>query len=69
MSAISDLIRDYQHIIADLTLVMGEKGVFNVEVDGHLLFSKYSVDRHAEPGEVLRLFKEFVGADVPVYDR
>ncbi len=69
MSAISDLIHDYQHIIADLTLVMGDKGVFNVEVDGQLLFSKHSVDRHAEPGEVLRLFKEFVGADIPIYDR
>jgi selenoprotein W-related protein len=67
--AISDLIRDYQHVIVDLTLVMGEKGVFDVEVDGQLLFSKHAVKRHAEPGEVLRLFKNFVGVDVPIYDR
>jgi selenoprotein W-related protein len=67
--AISDLIRDYQHVIVDLTLVMGEKGVFDVEVDGKLLFSKHAVKRHAEPGEVLQLFKNFVGVDVPIYDR
>lgn len=69
MRTISDLIRDYQHVIVDLTLVMGEKGVFDVEVDGQLLFSKHAVKRHAEPGEVLQLFKNFVGVDVPIYDR
>ena len=69
MSAISDHIRDYQHVIIDLTLTMGEKGVFDVEVDGQLLFSKHAVNRHAEPGEVLQLFRNFVGADVPIYDR
>ena len=69
MRAISDLIRDYQHVIADLTLRMGEKGVFDVEVDGQILFSKHAVKRHAEPGEVLQLFKNFIGVDVPIYDR
>lgn len=69
MRAISDLIHDYQHVIVDVTLRMGEKGVFDVEVDGQLLFSKHAVKRHAEPGEVLQLFKNFIGADVPTYDR
>lgn len=69
MRAISDLVRDYQHVIEELTLVMGEKGVFDVEVDGQLLFSKHAVRRFAEPGELLRLFKNFVGTDIPIYER
>lgn len=69
MRAISELIRDYQHVIDDLILVMGEKGVFNVEVDGNLLFSKYAVNRFAKPGELVQLFKDFVGPDVPIYER
>ena len=69
MGAISDLVHDYQHVIVDLTLRMGEKGVFDVEVDGQMLFSKHAVKRHAEPGEVLQLFKDFIGVDVPIYDR
>lgn len=69
MRAISDLIHDYQHVIVDVTLRMGEKGVFDVEVDGQLLFSKHAANRHAEPGEVLQLFKNLIGADVPIYDR
>ncbi len=69
MRAISDLIRNYQHVIEDLTLVMGDKGVFNVEVDGNLLFSKHTVSRFAKPGELLQLFKDLVGPDVPIYER
>lgn len=69
MRAISDLIRDYQHVIDDLILVMGEKGVFDVEVDGNLLFSKYTVNRFAKPGELLQLFRDFIGPDVPIYER
>jgi hypothetical protein len=42
VSAVRDLVRDYQHVIADLTLVMGSKGVFDVTVDGELLFSKHA---------------------------
>lgn len=69
MRAISDLIHDYQHVIDDLTLVMGEKGIFDVEVDGKLIFSKYSVKRFAEPGELLQLFRNLVGSNVPIYER
>jgi selenoprotein W-related protein len=33
-------------------------GVFEVVVDGRLIFSKKALGRHAEPGEVLRLVRE-----------
>jgi selenoprotein W-related protein len=48
---------------------MGTKGVFDVDVDGELIFSKKALGRHAEPGEVLVLFKEFIGPDVEPYPR
>ncbi len=69
MRAVSDIIRDYQHVISDLQLVMGGKGVFDVEVDGTVVYSKSATGRHAEPGEVLTRFRDFVGPDVPVYER
>ena len=69
MRAAHDLLHDYQHVIADLTLVTGSKGVFDVEVDGALLYSKHATGRHAEAGEVLRLFRERIVPDVRVYDR
>ena len=67
MSAASDLLSSYQHVIGSLTLVTGTKGVFDVEVDGDMLYSKHATGRHAAPGEVLELFREHYASDVPPY--
>lgn len=67
MSATADLLNNYQHVIEDLQLVTGSKGVFDVRVDGTLLYSKSDTGRHAEPGEVLALFEDLVGPAIPKY--
>jgi selenoprotein W-related protein len=41
--------------------VQSSGGVFDVKLDGDLVFSKKRMGRHAEPGEVLRLIRERVG--------
>ena len=67
MSAVSDLLTNYQHVIADLTLVTGGGGIFDVVVDGTTIYSKLETGRHANDGEVLAAFEAFVGADVRRY--
>ena len=67
MGAAEDLLANYQHVIEDLRLVTGENGVFDVTVDGGLIYSKAQTGRHAEPGEVLDLFANLMGPDVPRY--
>jgi predicted Rdx family selenoprotein len=67
VSAVKDLLSSYQHVIDSLTLVTGDKGVFDVEVDGEMLYSKHATTRHAEPGEVLELFRDRYAADVTPY--
>ena len=42
----------------DVSLIEGSRGIFDVKVDGHLVYSKYATGRHAENGEVGRLVKE-----------
>lgn len=69
MSAARDLLHDYQHVIDDLTLVTGDKGVFEVIVDGDVLYSKARTGRHAEPGEVLSRFRDEYAAGIPVFER
>ena len=69
MRTVGDLLHDYQHVIERLELVTGKSGVFLVEVDGEVLFSKQDLGRHAELGEVLALFRDLIGPDVPVYER
>ena len=69
MSAARDLLHDYQHVIETLTLVTGSKGVFDVVVDGDTLYSKRVTGRHAQPGEVLGLFREQYAPGVTPYER
>lgn len=65
-----DILSDYQHIIDEFTFITGSKGAFEVKVNGDLIFSKKTMQkRHAEPGEVLALFREVVGPDVPTYPK
>ena len=68
MSAAHDLLHDYQHVIAELTLITGSKGIFDVVVDGEVLYSKKNTGRHAEPGEVLQLFRDQYADGVVVYE-
>jgi predicted Rdx family selenoprotein len=60
-------MKNYQHVIESLTFTMGSKGVFDVTVDGEVLYSKHAEGRHAEPGEVLERFAGGPGKGVPVY--
>lgn len=69
MSATSDLLTNYQHVIEELRLVTGSKGIFDVTVNGELLYSKGQTGRHAEDGEVLSLFTDLVGPDVTRFPR
>jgi len=69
VSATSDLLTHYQHVIGDLRLITGGQGVFDVTVDGTSIYSKAETGRHAEDGEVLSAFEAHVGPDVERYPR
>ncbi len=43
---------------AKVKLIEASGGLFEVTVDGNLVFSKQALGRHAEDGEVLRLMVE-----------
>lgn len=53
MSVTRELLTAHQHDIESLTLVTGSKGVFDVEVDGDVVYSKALTGHKPEPGEVL----------------
>jgi hypothetical protein len=40
---------------ADVKLIPSSKGRFEVHRDGQPIFEKSKLDRHAKPGEILRL--------------
>jgi selenoprotein W-related protein len=39
-------------------LIESSGGLFEVQVNGDLVFSKKALGRHAEPGEVVRLIEQ-----------
>jgi selenoprotein W-related protein len=55
-----EILTNYQHVIDDLTLITGDKGVFDVKVDGKLIYSKDQTGRHAAEGEVLAALREML---------
>lgn len=60
-----DLLSNYQHVIEELTLITSSGGAFEVKVNDELIYSKKAIQkRHAEPGEILSLFKELVGPEI-----
>jgi predicted Rdx family selenoprotein len=65
--ATHDLLAHYQHVIDELRLVTGAKGVFDVRVDDELIYSKHAEGRHAQEGEVLTRFRELLGPKVREY--
>ena len=47
--------------LRSLELVPSGKGRFEVTLDDELIFSKASLGRHAEPGEVAKLVRQRLG--------
>jgi len=47
---------------SEVKLVEASGGLFEVTVDGALVFSKRSLGRHAKPGEVLELIRQHQAA-------
>jgi selenoprotein W-related protein len=67
VSATKDLLSHYQHVIEDVRLITGDNGVFDVTVDGDVIYSKKTEGRHAQPGEVLERFKQRLDPSVREY--
>jgi selenoprotein W-related protein len=47
------LLEEFEHQISELVLIPSRGGVYEVDVDGTLVYSKKATGRHAEPEEVL----------------
>ena len=46
-------------------MVPGSQGRFEVILDGELIFSKAALGRHAKPGEIAKLARKRMGAEIP----
>jgi len=56
----TELIKQYEPEIESLSLIPSDGGRFEVVVNDRLLYSKLQTRRHAEPGEVAELVRDFL---------
>jgi selT/selW/selH-like putative selenoprotein len=49
-----ELISEYGDDLESINLVKGQSGMFEVSLDGSLIYSKQQTRRHPEPGEILK---------------
>lgn len=61
------MLSGWAPIFARVDLVPASKGRFEVTLDDEVIYSKASLGRHAEPGEVVALVTERIGD--PVLER
>ena len=60
MSTVEVLLTNHQQIIEYLRLIPGGSGIFDVRVNEELIYSKHETGRHANNGEILHLFNEYL---------
>jgi len=63
-----DILSNYQHVIKTFALITGSGGAFEFKINGELLYSKKTLKRHANPGEILSLFEAYVGPGTPRFE-
>lgn len=51
-------------MIESIELISSSKGRFEVTLDGELIFSKASLGRHANEGEIAGIVKDRIGPEV-----
>ena len=52
MRVAQEIMTQYQHQMASLMIISGDKGIFDVKVNDTLIFSKDAIGRFPEPKEI-----------------
>ena len=55
------ILEEYEHDIDSVELVTGTGGIFDVHVDGELVFEKKMIGRYPQPDDVLPLLAARLG--------
>jgi len=55
----AEILAEYEPELKSVTLIPSDGGRFEVVVNNQLIYSKLHTGRHAEPGEILQLIKEY----------
>ena len=52
--------KEFGDIVSEIDLIESDGGAYEIRVNGDLIYSKLETGRHADPPEILGLFREFI---------
>lgn len=55
------ILEEWEGVVGSVEVVMGTGGVFDVHVDGELVFTKSMLGRYPDPDDVLPLLRAKLG--------
>ena len=55
------ILEEWEHVIGVLEVVPGAGGIFDVHVDGELVFTKSMLGRYPQPDDVVPLLRAKLG--------
>jgi selenoprotein W-related protein len=58
---VARILEEWEHSIGTVEVVTGTGGIFDVHVDGELVFTKSMLGRYPDPDDVLPLLREKLG--------
>ena len=58
VSTVEDILEKYGKDVTSIDLIPGTGGVFELYVDGVLIYSKLETGRHTNEGEILQLMEK-----------
>jgi selT/selW/selH-like putative selenoprotein len=58
---VARILDEWEADVAAVEVVPGANGIFDVHVDGDLVFTKSMLGRYPEPDEVVPLLREHLG--------
>lgn len=61
----AQILAEYGPVVRVLEVVPGTGGVFDVQVNGDLVFTKTMLGRYPEPDEVMPLVREAIAGGAP----
>jgi selenoprotein W-related protein len=59
---VARVLEEWEDVIGAVETVPGVGGIFDVRVDGDLVFTKSMIGRYPEPDDVVPLLRERLGA-------
>jgi len=62
---VAELLNEFEPEIETISLTPSNGGRFELAVNGALLYSKLATGRHMEPGEGIRLVRNYLQEDHP----